>query len=549
MHEIILPTGEKINVDNKTVIKELVDKYANEPKIMAVSIDNRYYELQSTIASSGQLKFHNANTMIGNHIYRRGISYIFAAAIIDLFGNNIDYRIQPSINYAFYVYFNNYFTLNQSIVNQIKTKMQEIINQNYQFERQTVCRLDALNYFEKMNRPEKVNLLRYFTNTYISLYKMNDKYDYFYGKMPYSTGDLELLEIEMFDEHGLLLKFPSVYFQGEEGTIKDAAKVFDTYNNYAKYTKDLGILYTSDLNAYITYKDINDLIRIEEGRQNHDLYEICKKIKQSEQNIRLILISGPSSSGKTTTSKKLSVYLKGLGYHVYFLSVDDYFKERLETPKDKFGQYDYDSMRAIDVDLFNQQLVDLFAGKEVQVPTFNFLTGEKEFNNRKIQLNEKSILIVEGLHALNPALTKTIEDSLKYRIYISPFTQLNLDKNNTISSADIRLLRRIVRDRKYRGNNVAHTIDMWPAVRSAEDKYIYQYAAQADQILNTALLYEVGALKTLAEAYLHEVTEQQPEYETTKALLNFLHNFLPFPTEEIPRDSLLREFIGGSCYE
>lgn len=549
MHEIILPSGETIKVDNNITIKDIVNKYAGLEKVMAVSIGPNYYELQSKVTNGGKLVFHNANTMVGNQIYRRGISYVFAAAIIDLFGIDIDYRIQPAINYAFYVHFNNKFSLNQEVVNQIKQKMQDIINQNHPFEKQTVYRLDALNYFEKMNRPEKVSLLRYFTNTYVTLYKMHDKYDYFYGKMPYSTGDLTLLELDFVGEHGLLLKFPNVYFQGEEGIIKDNPKIVNTYNDFAKYTKDLGILTTSDLNAYITYKDINELIRIEEGRHNHDLYETCKIIKNNNQNIRLILISGPSSSGKTTTSKKLAVYLKGLGYHVHFLSVDDYFKERLETPKDKFGQFDYDTLSAVDVDLFNKQLVDLFAGKEVQVPRYNFLTGEKEFNDKKVQLTEKSILIVEGLHALNPALTKTIDDSVKYRIYISPFTQLNLDKNNTISSSDIRLLRRIVRDRKYRGNNIAYTINMWPAVRSAEEKYIYQYAANANLILNTALLYEVGALKTLAEAYLHEVTEQQPEYETTKSLLNFLHNFLPFPTEEIPRDSLLREFIGGSCYE
>ena len=548
MLKLVLPNQTELEVESITA-KELVDKYSDDPKrVMTVAVGYHHYELNETIKNSGLVLFANANTMSGNQAYRSGLAYVFASAIIDELGNNVNYRIQASINFAFYIWFED-LEVTKELVERIKNRMLKIISEDHKFEKTLVYRLEALNYFKKMNRTEKVKLLRYLTNTFVSLYKLNDKYDYFYNKMPYSTGQLTMCELDFVDERGMLLKFPNVYYNGEELTINEQTHLFEVYRKFSKWTDNLGIVYASDLNEYVTSKDINELIRIEEARHNNELFKVSETIANSDQHIKVIMIAGPSSSGKTTTSKKLAVYLKGQGYDVKVLGCDDYFKERVDTPKDEYGDYDYDNLAAIDVELFNRHLEELFRGEEVSLPSYNFLTGVKEYKNKTLKLQRNSILIIEGIHALNDEMSASIESSHKFRIYISPLAQLNLDKNNTISYSDIRLLRRIVRDRKYRGNDVAATIDMWPNVRRAEEKYIYHYQAHADIILNTTLLYEVGALRTLAQAYLYEITEDMPQYEKVKSLLNFLSNFLPFPTDAIPPDSLLREFIGGSCYE
>lgn len=547
MAKIKLANSEVIEVEKDITLKDIAERHLPENNAVIAKVNNIIAELGDVITKDADVNFYTVADRIGNKIYVKGLTFVFSVALAEIYGQDIDYRIQTSVNHGLYVWFKN--KMDEEFVEKLNQKMQEIINQDEIFKKVTVNRIDAIDYFEKLNNYEKVRLLRYNTNSYITLYQLRGHYDYFYGRMPYSAKSLNLFDIKIIENNGLLLRFPTVFNGGKIPEFSNQNNLFKAYQDFSKWCRNQGIIYASDLNEYVTFKDINSLIRIEEGRHNYDLFNICKEIKNNPTMIKVVLIAGPTSSGKTTTSKKLSTYLTGMGFDVKSLSLDDYFKERIETPKDEAGEYDYESLAAIDVDLFNNHLQSLFNGQEVCLPSFNFLTGIKEYSDKKIKLKNNSILIIEGLHALNDELTRNIDINQKYKLYISPLAQLNLDRNNPISSSDIRLLRRIIRDRRYRGNSVADTINVWPKVRAAEDKYIYKYQATANYILNTSLLYEIGVLKTLAEGYLYEVTEENPEYEQVKMLLNFLRNFLPIPTEEIPKDSLLREFIGGSCYE
>lgn len=547
MAKIKLANSEVIEVEKDMMLKDIAERHLPENNAVIAKVNNIIAELGDVITKDADVNFYTVADRIGNKIYVKGLTFVFSVALAEIYGQDIDYRIQTSVNHGLYVWFKN--KMDEEFIEKLNQKMQEIINQDEIFKKVTVNRIDAIDYFEKLNNYEKVRLLRYNTNSYITLYQLRGHYDYFYGRMPYSTKSLNLFDLKIIEENGLLLRFPTVFNQGKIPEFIDQKNLFKAYQDFSKWCRGQKITYASDLNEYVTFKDINTLIRIEEGRHNYDLFNICKKIVNGSNKIKIVLIAGPTSSGKTTTSKKLSTYLMGMGLEVKSLSLDDYFKERVETPKDEAGEYDYESLAAIDVDLFNNHLQSLFEGKEVCLPSFNFLTGVKEYDGKQIKLKENTVLIIEGLHALNDELTRNIPADEKYKLYISPLSQLNLDRNNPISSSDIRLLRRIVRDRRYRGNSVADTINVWPKVRSAEDKYIYKYQAEANYVLNTSLLYEIGVLKTLAEGYLYEVNEENEEYEQVKMLLNFLRNFLPIPTEEIPKDSLLREFIGGSSYE
>ena len=547
--KLTLPDGTIKEVEKGITAKEVVEMLGMKTsQVMLLGANNHNYELGNKLNQDACLAFYDVNSQVGNKIYVKGLSYIFSLALRDLFGYEINYRIQTSVNNGLYVWFEEEI-VEEEMINKLSLQMQSIIDNNHLFEKVTVDRLEAMEYFKKINRMEKVRLLRYNTKSYINLYRLRDQYDYYYGKLPYSSSDITEFDLKIIDERGLLLRFPTVFNNGGIPEFINQANLFAAYRDFSDWCSNQGITYAPDLNEYITFKDINELIRIEEGRHNNDLFEVCKNIKLSSREVKMVLIAGPTSSGKTTTSKKLANYLTGMGHDVKTISVDDYFKERSETPKDENGDYDYESMAAIDIKLFNEHLTALYNGEEICSPTYNFLTGVKEYKDKKMRLDKGGILIIEGLHALNDELTSSISPEEKYKIYISPLVQLNLDRNSPISSSDIRLLRRIVRDRKYRGNKVGDTIKAWPAIRHAEDKYIYKYQADADEILNTSLMYEIGVLKTLAEAYLYEVNEEQNEFEQVKMLLNFLRNFLPIPTEEIPRDSLLREFIGGSCYE
>ena len=425
--------------------------------------------------------------------------------------------------------------------------MFNLVKEDLSFTRVSVARIDAIKYFKKEKQMDKVRVLKYISNSYVTLYRLDDVYDYFFGEMAYSTKDIDDFKLTYINEKGFVLAYPNIY--NPECTLDYVHHklIFDKFLDYTNWGKAIGIETAADLNEVVSRGKYNEIIRLAEAHYESQLAEISEAINEKKDNVKLVLLAGPSSSGKTTTAKKLAVYLQSKGFRTHSISIDDYFYDRKDTPKKENGDYDFESIKAIDMDLFNKQLNKLLEGEKVLLPEYNFVLGKKEYK-KHFQIKEKDIIIIEGLHALNDELTMAIEDKYKYKIYISPLTQLNVDNHNRIHTSDTRRLRRIIRDNKYRGHMAAETLKMWKDIREGEEKYIFPYQDSADIVINTALVYELGILKTYAEPLLFSVPEDDEVYPEALRLINFLRNFLPIPSDEVPRDSILREFIGGSGF-
>ena len=438
---------------------------------------------------------------------------------------------------------------NEEIIKDIQDEMKEISKQNYLFTKLSVSRLDAIKYYKKLNKLDKVNVLKYISNTYVNLYRINDLYDYYYGKLAYSTGQIDKFKLTYRENNGFVLSLPSQENPNEVTKYKHYDKVFNSIAEYTNWGKIINVVNAADLNRVVSQAKVGELINLAEAHYDGQLAKIAEEIFASKRNVKIVLIAGPSSSGKTTTSKKLDVYLRSKGFITHPIALDDYFTDLDKRPLDENGKPDFESVRALDINLFNKQLSELLEGKKVSLPTFNFVTGKREYNGNYLQLGEKDIIIVEGLHALNDELTMSISKNQKYKIYISPLTQLNIDDHNHIHTSDVRKLRRIVRDSKKRGYGARDTLKMWPSIKAGERENIYKFQDDADIVVNSALIYEIGVLKTYVEPLLFNVNEDDPEYPEALRLINFLRNFLPIPSDDVPADSVLREFIGGSCFK
>ena len=391
-------------------------------------------------------------------------------------------------------------------------------------------------------------MLKYNTNTYITLYKLGNMYDFFFSKMPISTGVLTEFNLEFLNEAGFIMMYPNLYNLGEIGKYQHHPQRFEIYKEYRDWIKIMNIENSSDLNRIVSNGRIGNLIRLDETIQANKLLTIAKDIYEHKDRIKIVLIAGPSSSGKTTTSIKLANYLNSFGLNPIPVAMDDYFVARKKTPKNPDGSYNYECLEAIDTELFNENMDKLLNGEEIVAPVYNFISGEPEYT-KHMRLEKNDILIIEGIHGLNPEILKNIPRSRKYKIYISPLTGLNIDNHNRISTSDNRLLRRIIRDNRTRGYSVEKTLEGWASVRRGEEKYIFPYQDEANVTYNTALIYELGILKTYAEPLLYSVDPKSEYYGEAKRLINLLKTFLPMPSEDIPDDSLLREFIGGSCFK
>ena len=368
-----------------------------------------------------------------------------------------------------------------------------------------------------------------------------------YGEMALNTSYITDFNLEYVNDSGFALMLPFTYDDNKVNNYTHHEKLFNSVMDYVEWSNKIGMRNVSDLNEMLSKGKWNDLIFMSEALYNKNLLDIAKTIA-TNKDIKMVLIAGPSCSGKTTTSKKLAMFLESEGLNPVALSVDDYFKERIETPVDENGFKDYESIDAIDTNLFNEQLNKLINGEEVVIPTYNFIKGEKEYKN-KLKLKENGILIIEGLHSLNDELTKTIPSNNKYRIYISPLTSLNLDNHNRLNTTDNRLLRRIVRDNLTRGYNASDTLESWQRVRKGETKYVFPYQDKSDIVLNTSLIYEMNVLKVYAEPLLFSVDSSDPNYMEAIRLVNLLRMILPMPSTSIPLDSVMREFIGNGCFE
>lgn len=527
-------------------ISETFQKHYNYPILLA-KLDNDLVELSEKVIKDSKIDFFDRSSMCGNSVYERSLQFILILAVKRVLGNDSDVIIEHSIDKGFYCEIIN-ADLDKPTLKKIEKEMLKIVANDLHFTKVNVDRLDAIKFFEKKKQIDKVNVLKYISNTFINLYRLDDLYDYFYGPMAYSTKDIDDFKLTYTKNNSFVVSYPNI--MNPECTLDYVHHhmVFDSFLNYTKWGRMQKLSNAADLNAVVSNGKYDELILVAEAYQNKHLMEISDKIAANKESIKLVLIAGPSSSGKTTTAKKLAVYLKTQGINSFQISVDDYFKEREATPLKPNGEPDFESLRAIDTNLFNRHLNKLLNGEKVLIPEYNFVLGKKQYNKNYIKLKEDDVIIIEGLHCLNEELTMSIERKNKFKIYISPLTQMNIDNHSRIHTSDARKLRRIVRDNRTRNLKAADTLRMWSDIREGEEKYIFPYQDDADVVFNTSLIYEIGILKTYVEPLLFSIDSNDSTYPEALRLINFLRNFLPIPSDIVPNDSILREFIGECAF-
>lgn len=495
---------------------------------------------------NGKLFVYGINDAFGNRVYEKGLTFLFKVCALEFLGKDTLIKIRHSIDHGIF------FEINKEITSEsltaIKKIMKDKVNKAIPFVKIETTMDEALSYFKSINRTDKEKTLFYDKSNYVAMYRFDDVYNYIIGDLPGDTSILKYFDLTLIKGKGIILRFPTIYDNGKIIKYTHHEQYFNNIDEYLEWAKILNISSIGELNDAIVSSKKGEIINLAETIQDFRLQEIAKQIKDNKDGIKFVLISGPSSSGKTTSSRKLSMYLKTMGYNPVPISLDDYFLNREETPLTPDGKYDFESLRAIDVKLFNSQMSKLLKGNKVIAPTFDFIEGKKMFN-KTLQLKDNDILIIEGLHALSDELLKEIPKKNKYKIYISPLVYLNIDDDNRINLTDIRLLRRMTRDNRTRGYNPSKTLASWADVRKGEEEYVFPYQDNADVIFNTFLVYELAVLKAYAEPLLYQVKEDDPEYSTAIRLIKLLDMVLPIPSEDVPSVSILREFIGNSCFE
>ena len=544
---ITFENGVKKEYRKGIKFEEIIREVQKERKFPIISgkFKNQFINYEDSIEKSGPLYLYDINTKRGNMLYEKGLSIVFKKALLEVYGNDVKFKVKHSIDKG--VYYEVDAPLTKENIQKIKQIMNEKIKKSIPFQKIETSRMEAINYFKSIKRPDKVKTLCYDTSKFVTLYKFDGIYDYIIGDLPNDSSVLTAFDLTPL-EHGIVLRFPSIYDNGKVVKYTHHEKYFTTIDDYSNWGTALNMTSIGDLNDSIISSKSGEIIKLSEIIQDYKLLNTAERIVKNKSDIKVILLSGPSSSGKTTTSKKLALYLKTLGLNPQPLSLDDYFLKRDDTPLEENGKPDYESLRAIDVKLFNNQITKLLKGNKVTIPTYDFISGKKIYN-RQLELAENDILIVEGLHALNEELLKDIPKKRKYKIYISPLAYLNIDNDNRINMTDIRLLRRIVRDNRVRGYSPTHTISTWSDVRKGEEKYVFPFQDLCDEIFNSSLAYELAVLKTYAEPLLFSVKQEDPEYEVALRLLELLKYVLPIPSDAVPDTSILREFIGGSYFE
>ena len=524
------------------ISKDFQENYS-ETIIMA-EVNGRPYELNYKVTDDVTVDFFDLTSSTGNRVYESGLIFVLEKACLNMLNSEIE--VKYSIDKGIYI--KTYKKITKEDLDKVSREMKEIVKRNLPIQKNLVNRLEAIEYYKSTKSYDKVNVLKYSVNTNVNLYRLMDIYNYFFSYLPVSTGALKEFKLTYIDQNSFVLRYPNIYYLNKIPVYKHHDKLFNEFKKYDEWSEKLGIENVSSLNNKVTKGSVDDIVLLSENIQNNSLFKIAETIYNNKK-LKLILLAGPSSSGKTTTSKKLELFLKGFGLNPIAISIDNYFVDRDKTPRLPDGSYDFESLNSINVELFNKNLKDLLDGKEVTLPVYNFITGKSELSDESIKLGEKEILIVEGLHALNEELTYSIDRKNKYKIYLCPLTVLSLDNHNRIRTTDNRLLRRIVRDNRTRGYSASDTLSTWSKVREGEEKYVFPFQDEADVIFNTSLIYELGVLKTYAEPLLYSVEENDPMYKEAVRLLNLLKNILPISNDYIPVDSIVREFIGGGYFK
>lgn len=527
---------------------DIAKDYQNEFKypIILAKIGNQYHELTEPILDTDDITFVDLKERRGNSVYVNALIFLMSYAACELFGKDAKITVKYSIDKGIYIETN--FDLDEKRCSELKSKMLEIADKNITITKCRVNRNEAIEYYESKKEMSKVNLLKCTFDSHVTLYKMGGMYDYFFSLMPPTTGDLRYFDLKFLNGRGMVLLFPTIYLDGIK-EYEHHPKLFEVFREYQKWADIMKIGNVPALNKIVSNGRADDIIRIDEMLQSNRLLNIARDIVSKKNTVKIILIAGPSSSGKTTSCRKLSMYLRSFGLEPKEISMDDYFIDRDKTPKDENGEYDFECLEAIDVKKFDSDVKKLLNGEKVKLQKYNFIKGESEPGTEDVVLGENEVLIIEGIHALNEKILTSVERNQKYKIYLCPLTILNIDIHNRISTTDNRLLRRIVRDNRTRGYKVEDTLKVWRKVRLGEEKHIFPNQDSADATFNTALIYELGVLKTYVEPLLYSVSSDSPYYEEARRLINVLKTFLPIPSDAIPDDSILREFIGGSCFK
>lgn len=523
------------------------DRY--EEDIVLIYVDGKLQELRKKLKRDCMLAFETTRGAIGHETYKRSMKLLLVKSVYDVAAREDirKVRVHFSIGKGYYCTIEGNISLNQEFLDQVESRMRELADQDVPIGKRTISTDDAVALFRKHGMYDKEKLFEYRRVSRVNIYNMNEFEDYFYGYMVPSAGYLKYFKLYLYDE-GFVLQMPDRNMPGRLPEFKPRNKLFQVQKESVKWSDMQGIETVGALNDKVTKGDVQELVLVQEALQEKKIAEIASQIAEQRNEIKFVLIAGPSSSGKTTFSHRLSIQLRANGLVPHPLAVDNYFVEREDNPKDENGNYDFECLEAVDVELFNSQMKQLLEGKEVAIPHFNFVNGHKEYDGTTMKLGANDVLVIEGIHCLNPKLTRQLADENKFKIYISALTQLNIDEHNRIPSTDGRFLRRIVRDARTRGSSAQRTIGMWESVRRGEEKNIFPYQEEADVMFNSALVYELAVLKPYVERLLFAIDKSCPEYLEAKRLLKFLDYFVGIGSENIPMNSLLREFVGGGCF-
>ena len=512
---------------------------------VSARVNNKVEGMHYRVYNSKDVEFLDMTSSSGSRAYTRTLFFVLCKAVQDIYPAT-DVVIDIPVSNGFYVDIRLGRPVVDEDVNIIRRRMQEIIDARMPIRRFTVPTEEAVALFQEKGDVEKVKLLKTSGSIYTTYYKIGDYVDYYYGTLLTNTSQLYLFGLEKYYD-GMLLRIPSLKNPDVLGEMTRQDKMFEIFKEHHRWQSILGIRTVGDFNQAIDANHSTDIINISEALQDKKIAKIAEEIA-SRKGVKLVLLAGPSSSGKTTSCKRLSIQLAVNGLKPLQISLDDYFVDREKTPKDASGEYDYESIYALDLDLINEQFNALFRGEEVELPKYDFQSGKSKKSGNKLKMNDNNVLVVEGIHALNPELTAHIPQEQIFRVYASALTTILLDNHNYIPTTDNRLLRRIIRDYKYRGVSAQETIHRWPSVRAGENKWIFPFQENADAMLNTAMLYELAVIKTQAEPLLQQVPENCEEYAEAYRLLKFLKYFKGIPYNNLPPTSLLREFLGGSSF-
>ena len=547
----VINDGSLVSVDMGTTLLDIVEKCSFEQRhpVLVARVNNRFKPLGYKVYKPVTVEFLDITSWEGYRVYQRTISFVLQRASVELFPDK-KLRIRHTLGNGFYAEFDEDFRLSAEEVVALKERMRDIVNQDIPIKTHKRLSEEVAKEYEAFDFEDKLELLATRPHLYRTVNYLGSMPGYFYGALSPSTRYVDRFDIVAYGS-GLYIALP-------DRTNPDAViptvrldKMFDVFHGYQQWIDIMGVPTVGDLNRRVMEGDASELIKIAEAFHELKIADIARKITEasSERGVRMVLISGPSSSGKTTFSKRLGIQLKVRGLDPVLIALDDYFVEREKTPLDEEGNYDYEALEAIDLATLNDHLKRLAAGESVEIPRYNFITGKRQWHDKPLKLTDKSVLIMEGIHALNPRLTPGIDDSAKFKIYISCFTSVAMDNFSRIPTTDNRLLRRSIRDFATRGKSLVGTMQMWPSVRRGEEKHIFPYQENADVMFNSSLFYEISVLKAIAEPILREVPDTVVEHAEAKRLLKFLDNFVAISPEEIPPTSLLREFIGGSSFK